>query len=246
MTETSPSELIAAAPASKSLPARLLGVLFAPRATYAAVAAQPRWLGIFLLVTAISGGASGAFLYTEVGQRALVDQQIASSQSFGRTMNQAQIDGMERIAPYFAYMAPLIQLVVLGFGGLLVAGIVLGVFNAALGGDAAFKQVFAVVAHSGVVLALGALFVLPLAYARESLASPTNLGVFLPFLDEGSFAAKFLGSLDLIRAWWMVSLAIGLGVLYRRRTGPIATTFLVLYAAIAGVIAAIQSAISGA
>ena len=29
--------------------------------------------------------------------------------------------------------------------------------------------------------------------------------------------------------WWMVSLAIGLGVLYRKRTGPIATTLLAIY-----------------
>ena len=85
-----------------------------------------------------------------------------------------------------------------------------------LGGDATFKQVFAIVAHSGVVLAALSLFTTPLAYARESMSSATNLGVFLPFLDESSFLARLLGSIDLIFIWWMVSLAIGLGVLYRR------------------------------
>jgi len=46
--------------------------------------------------------------------------------------------------------------------------------------------------------------------------------------------------------WWIVSLAIGLAVLYRRRTGPIATTLLVIYASIGLIIAAIKTALSGA
>jgi hypothetical protein len=58
--------------------------------------------------------------------------------------------------------------------------------------------------------------------------------------------ARFLGSIDLIWIWWFVSLAIGLGVLFRKRTGPIAITMLGLYAAIALVIAGVQSALSGA
>ena len=52
----------------------------------------------------------------------------------------------------------------------------LAVFNAMLGGEPRFKQVFAIVVYSGVILALQALFVLPLDYARETLSSPTNLG----------------------------------------------------------------------
>ena len=244
MTDSSASKSTVS-PSPRILPARFLGVLFSPRATYADVAARPRWLGIFALVVVLAGGATGGFMSTEVGQRALLDQQISQSQAFGRTMSQAQLDAMERMAPYFVYVAPILQLVFFGFGGLVIAGIVVAVFNAALGGDATFKQVFAVVSHSGVVLALGALFVLPLAYARESLSSATTLGVFFPFLDESSFAARFLGGIDLIRTWWMISLAIGLGVLYRKRTGPIAMTFIFLYAAVAIVIAAIQSALLG-
>ena len=99
----------------------------------------------------------------------------------------------------------------------------MGVFNAVLGGDATFKQVFSVVAHAGVVSLAQQLFVYPLDYARGSLSSPTNLGVFLPFLDENTFPARLLGAIDLFLIWWMVNLAIGLGVLYKRRTGPIAT-----------------------
>jgi hypothetical protein len=77
------------------------------------------------------------------------------------------------------------------------------------------------------------------------LSSATNLGVFLPFLDDASFLARLLGSIDLIYIWWIVSLSIGLGVLYRKRTGPIAISLLLLYVAIGVVIAAIKTARSG-
>jgi hypothetical protein len=50
----------------------------------------------------------------------------------------------------------------------------------------------------------------------------------------------------LFQIWWIVSVSIGLGVLYRKRTGPIATTMLIIYAAIALIIAAIKTAAAGA
>jgi hypothetical protein len=238
-----------AAPADaqgKSLPARFAGILFAPRATYAAVAARPRWLGIFLTVYIITASAATALMSTEVGRNALLDRQIAQQESFGRKMTQEQIDRLEKFSVYFVYATPVLQFAGLALGGLVISGLAFAVFNAILGGDATFKQVFAIVAHSGVVLAVLSLFTTPLAYARESMASTTNLAIFLPFLDESSFVARFLGSIDLIFIWWMISLAIGLGVLYRKRTGPIAITLLSVYAAIGLIIAAVKSISTGA
>ena len=48
------------------------------------------------------------------------------------------------------------------------------------------------------ISALGTLFLTPLNYFRESLSSATNLGVFLPFLPEGSFLARLVGMVDLL------------------------------------------------
>jgi hypothetical protein len=230
----------------KSLPARFAGILFAPRATYAAVAARPRWLGIFLTVYIITASAATALMSTEVGRNALLDRQIAQQESFGRKMTQEQIDRLEKFSVYFVYATPVLQFGGLALGGLVISGLAFAVFNAILGGDATFKQVFAIVAHSGVVLAVLSLFTTPLAYARESMASTTNLAIFLPFLDESSFVARFLGSIDLNFIWWLISLAIGLGVLYRKRTGPIAITLLSVYAAIGLIIAAVKSVSTGA
>ena len=88
------------------------------------------------------------------------------------------------------------------------------------------------------------MFALPLDYVRETLSSPTNLGVFVPFLEENTFAARLLRSIDLFQIWGIVSLAIGLGVLYKRRTAPIATTMFIVYFVIVAAVAAIRSALS--
>jgi hypothetical protein len=230
---------------SKSLPARIAGVLLAPRATYADIAARPRVVGALAFVVLVSMAATFTFLSTDVGQQAALDQQVRQIESFGRNVDDTQYQRMELMLPYARYLAAVSQLVFLPIAGLIVGGMAFAVFNAALGGDATFKQVYAVVVHSGVVMALQQLFVLPLAYARETMSSPTNLMVFLPLLDEDTFVARLLGSIDLFLIWWTVSLAIGLGVLYRKRTAPIATTLLVLYAAIGLIIAAIKTAASG-
>ena len=230
---------------SLSLPARMAGVIFSPRAAYAAVAARPRVLGALAVVLTVIVAATFLFLSTEVGQQASLDDNVRRMEAFGRTVSDAQYAQMEQMAPYSRYFAAVFQLILMPVLALIVAGLAYAVFNAALGGDAAFKQVYAIVVHSGAIMVVQALFGLPLAYARESLSGTTNLGVFVPFLDENSFAARMLGSLDLFLIWWMVSLAIGLGVLYRRRTGPIAATLLVIYAAIGVVIAAIKAVSSG-
>lgn len=234
------------AAAPSGLAARAFGVLTSPRATYAAVAARPRALGVLALVLALIVTATAVFMSTSVGRQALLDQQIRSMESFGRQVTDVQYQRLEQMAPYAVYFTAAGQLVFLPLSALVVAGLAFAVFNAMMGGDATFKQVFAVVAHSGVIMAVQAVFAMPLDYARQSLSSPTNLAVFLPMLDENSFPARLLGSIDLFVIWWTVSLAIGLGVLYRRRTGPIATTMLIVYLALALTVALVKSVLAGA
>jgi hypothetical protein len=231
--------------AARSLPGRFVGVLTSPRATYAAVAANPRWLGILCTILLITIGASMAFFSTEVGRQAVVDQQIRTMEGFGRTINDDQYQRLQQMAPYAPYLTAAGQLIALPTAALIISAIAVAIFSAALGGDATFKQVFSIVAHSGALIALQQCFVQPLDYARETLSSPTNLGVFLPFLDENTFVPRLLGVIDLFLIWWIVSLSIGLGVLYKRRTQPIAVGMLTVYAVLALAIAMIKTIASG-
>lgn len=233
--------------ASRSLPTRALGVILSPRATYTEIAARPRWLGALALILLISTTAIAGFVSTEVGKTAFLDQQVRQTEAFsGRPMTDAQYAQLEKMLPYAPYLGAGSQVVILPIAALVIAGIVFALFTAVLGGDATFKQNFAVVVHSGFVICVAQLFTMPLNYARETMTSATNLGVFAPFLDEASFPARVLGSIDLFIIWWAVSLAIGLGVLYRKRTGPIAIGLIAVYVAIGLIIAAFKTAVSGA
>jgi hypothetical protein len=247
MTTTSPSAAARpAAAAGKSLPARILGVVFSPRATYAEVAARPRALGVLAFIVITGAVATFAFLSTEVGKQAMLDQQVRMMESFGMKIPDQAYARMEEGLDRARYTGAIFQGVGLTLSALVVAGLALGVFNGIMGGERRFKEVFAVIAHSGVILTLSQLFGLPLAYARESMSGATNLAVFAPFLDDQSFAARALGAVDLFILWWAMSAAIGLGVLYKKRTAPIATTMIVVYVALGVIVAAIKTAVAGA
>jgi hypothetical protein len=229
----------------RGLVARVGGVLTSPRATYADIAARPHWLGAMLVVMVATILPVMWLLQTEVGRRAGIDMQLEALESFGMTVTDDQYRQMERMAPYAGYFTAASQLVAFPLVTLAIAGIAFAIFNGGLGADATFRQVFAVVVFSSVVTALRTLFSTPLNYARESMSNPTSLAAALPVVGDNTFAARLLGSIDLFLIWWLVSLSIGLGVLYRRRTAPIATTMLIVYGAIALMIAAVRSMLAG-
>jgi hypothetical protein len=115
----------------------------------------------------------------------------------------------------------------------VLSGVLWTVCYLLLGAHAPFKAMFAVVAHAGVLNIVQQLFVVPLNYMRGAMSSPSNLGVFFPMLDEGTFTQRSLALVDLFVVWQLFVLAVGLAVLYGRRTGPIATAFYVIYALVA-------------
>ena len=82
---------------------------------------------------------------------------------------------------------------------MIFAGILLGIFNAVLGGDATFKQVFAIVAHSTLIGALQNAFSRPLDYVRETSRARRSLSVLLRFIEEKSFLGAPDGMLDLFQ-----------------------------------------------
>lgn len=234
----------APADANAGLLSRLIGVIVAPRQTFAGVIRKPKWLGMLLLLLVVSAGTNFLFLSTEVGQQAMLDQQVRQTEAFGMQVNDEAYAAMERNLPLMRYFTLGGTLVMVPLMTFATAGILFGVFTA-LGGDATFKQALAVVAHSGAISILGALFITPLNYFRESMSSATNLAVFFPMLDEGTFLARFFGMIDLFLVWWVIVLAIGFSVLYRRRTGPIAAGLFAVYGVIALGFAAFMSMRSG-
>ena len=220
---------------------RGMGVITAPRATFAHVVAEPRWLGILAVSVVIVATTSAALVGTDFARQDLIEQQRTSMEAFGVTVTaemEEQLAQQLDIAPYMTLGSTLVGIPVLC---LILAGILYGVGAGFLGAQATFAQMLAVVAHSGVIFALQQVFVVPLNYARESILPPTTLAAFAPMLDDETFAYRLLSGMDLFYLWWLMALSIGLAVLWRRQTRPIATTLFVVYAGIAVVIAAVRT-----
>jgi hypothetical protein len=250
MAEVATPTMPPAKGAHRGLAARALGVIVSPAETYADIALQPRALAALVLVFVVTSLAVGVFLTTEIGRNASLDQGLSMVETFAARLPDAQRQQIAQRLEARAAYAPLYAV-----GGILVglpltvaavAGLGMLVFNVGLGGEATFTQLFAIVAYSRIISLLQTLFVTPLNYARESMSSATSLLVFFPMVDDSGFPGRVLGWIDLFRVWWIVSLAIGLGVLYKRGSGPIAAVILALYVLFALAAAGLMTALAGA
>ena len=224
---------------------RAVGIILWPRDVFERVVAQPRWLGMLVLVTIVVAGASGFFLSTDVGRQAMIEQQVSILESFGISISDEQYETMARQARLAAYIQPAATLITFPLVTVGIAGVLFVVFYAFVGGGATFRQMFSVVTHAGVILVAQQLFVVPLNYVRESMSSPSTLGAFFSILEPSSFIARFLGTIDLLLVWWAMVLAIGVAVLYQRRTAPIAIAFLMVYGLVATIIASVSGILGG-
>ena len=85
MTETA-TLATAPQPAGPGLLPRMVGVLFSPRATYAAIAARPRALGALAVITLVMIACQFSFLSTDLGKDLALEQQVRAMESFGATV----------------------------------------------------------------------------------------------------------------------------------------------------------------
>jgi Yip1 domain len=224
---------------------RFIGIVTSPKATFDAVVAHPRWFGMLALVTIVVAVCVTLPMTTEAGRQAALDNNVRQMENFGMQVSDEMYANMAKGMRFAAYQTFVSVLLAGPIISAIIAGILYGVFAVLMGGQATFKQLFAVYVHSTAVSAVGQLFTGPLNYFRGSMSSATNLAVLLPMIDEQSFVGRLLGMIDLFIIWWLVLLAMGLAVLYRRRTQPIAIGLFGLYAAIIVVLAAVMSAFGG-
>ena len=148
-----------AAPKDMGLVARVIGIITAPRDTYAVVAAAPRWLGMAVLIILIVGGCQMWFQSTQIGKQATLDESVRRIESFGVKVSDEMYEQIRKpimeppawrigVSAAAMVVAPLVVWAVM-------AGLLFLVFGVFTGGRATFKQLYAVVVHSGVISTLG-------------------------------------------------------------------------------------------
>ena len=242
------SDSVATAPSGKGVFSRAIGIIVSPGATYKEALRNPRPVGILLLCCLLIAMATGLPQFTERGQQAALDSQVQAIERFtGQPVTAEMYAQMERQAVYGAYGAFAGVFIMMPVMSLIIAGVLWVVFNAILGGTAAFKSVLTVVTHSQVIGALGAVVSAPIQWLQgtQTMAGPFNFGVLLPMLDPGSFLAMFLGGIGVFVLWQLAVCAIGLAVLYSRRVGRVTAGLITAYLAIAAAITGVFSSFMG-
>src|SRR5689334_5339630 len=96
MSMTSGAELpVPLVPHSKSFPARIVGVLVAPKSTFRAIAHAPTWLGVLVATSLITAAVWTAVFQTPAGRFALLDRWESTAIAFGQPIDDTRYAAME-------------------------------------------------------------------------------------------------------------------------------------------------------
>jgi hypothetical protein len=212
-----------------------------PRATLTNAVRSPRSLDLAVVIVVVSAVCSAGFLMTGVGQLAALDQQVRHLESFGVAITDDTYQDLRDVVPYRPAVSAAFILVGWPILWLLTARGVQWLGRRAGRGEATFPQVLTVVVHASAILAVRALISAPINYARESLGGATSLGTVMPAFGDSTFPARLLGAVDIFVVWWIVLIALGLSILYRTRTLPIARWLFGAYAGGAAAVALTQA-----
>lgn len=217
------------APAGEPLPnlaVRAGQVFYAPGALFDRLRARPAWVGAVGLLVGLSLAAT-VLLPTELLVEAMqagvppdADPEAARSvEDFAEsTLFQVFRFGG-------AVVFPLLQ-------ALVLAGLVMFIFNLVLGGSASFEQALSASAHALIIYAVGSLLVVPLILQTGDPETLLALDLLVPGLDPEAFLGRFLGGLNVFALWSAAVLGVGVGQLYPARSAGSSAALLVgLYAA---------------
>jgi hypothetical protein len=180
---------------------------------------------------------------SETGQKVLreeAERSIREQEAQGQEISPEQRALSIQFARYLGVVSAVATVIFTPLGIAIFAAIFMALLNAVYGNEASFRHVYAVMTHSSLLTSLLTLVLVPLMLAKEEIgASPARLSVFVPMLPEDSFVTHLFGAIDLVWIWSLLNMSIGLAVLYKRKTGPLATTLFGIYAAIALTIAVV-------
>jgi hypothetical protein len=193
--------------------ARLAGVYFDPGKTFADVAARPRWwVPMALLV--IASLVMITCYSQHVGWERMLRQQIESSprtQNMTPEQREAIIQQQVKFVPIFGYIMAVVGTPVFM---IIVAAVLMFIFNLIFGAEIPFKRALAAVAYAwmtGLVAIILSIIVMYIKSPEDfDIQNPLafNLGAFLAS-DAPKWLKSLAGSFDLFTFWTIALLGIG-------------------------------------
>lgn len=119
-----------------------------------------------------------------------------------------------------------------GLGGpitvLFMTLIALLVGNTFMGGSAKYGQLLNVTAWAFMINILETIVKIPLMLNKWTLEVYTGLGV-LGIGEKGSFINSLLAGVDIFAIWRIILIAIGMGIIYNKKTQPYAVGMLIAW-----------------
>ena len=217
---------------------RVTGVLMHPRATMAEVVRHPAFITTWVVVLLAVAVCGGLLLSTPVGRQALVDERVRVTEALGRRVDDAEYARLQANPPVSIYLSSGGRLLLTPPVTMLVAAGLL-VLARLDGARLPYVTALAIAVHATVVLALQQVVATPVHYLYESLTSPTNIAGILRVFDEGSWAARLFGTIDVFGLWWMWLLSFGLAAATARPARRYAWRLMAVYIGVAAIVAAV-------
>ncbi len=208
------------APAPVSSFGRLFGVFFEPKATFESIVQRPTWVLPMLALILISI-VIVALIGSRVGWRQVMERQIANSPRAQQRMEQIPPEQREQILARQAKFAGVVAYVLVVAGTaiaeVVVAALLLAVFNIVSGSKIGFSTSLGIVAHSWMPYVITGLLGILILFIKDPTTIDTqnlvasNPGALLP---DGSakWLVSLLTSLDLFTFWVLALQGIGYSV----------------------------------
>lgn len=209
--------------------ARILGIFTSPARTFEDIRKKPNFIQPWLVIAACS------LLFTiSIGMKITWEQVQQNQLKFA---SKAQLDRLESLTPeqraqQMKIGTTFLKVISYGFsvlillGGFIAAGVYMMIFNFGAGAKLKYRECLAIVVYSdlpGIVRALLGTVVVWMGADPEGFTIqnpvPTNLGWFLNFEETPRFLWSLATSLDVVKIWAIVVMAIGFSVFTRKSKG---------------------------
>ncbi len=189
---------------------RLLSVFIAPSALFGDIKERSRWwlpLLILLVVAATASVLPRLTISPEVfleGMRQNLPQ--------GVEMSEEQLNVLaEQASSPLAIMGTALTVMIVQTIITFLAALAFWAIFAIFGGQANFGKSVSVVSYTGLVTALGMIFVSILSVILQRVDIITSLAL-LPFLEPGSFLYRFAAQIDLFAVWRIILMGLGFSI----------------------------------
>jgi Yip1 domain len=201
---------------------RIIGTFFSPKPTFEDIVRKPTWILPMVLILVLSATGVVA-LNQHFDWKGYVAQQIEKSPraaSLSADQKQQQAEVSAKYAPIFAYVFGL-PLPLIGI--LVIALVLMGLYNLMAGAGANYKTSLAIVCHAlvpasivGTFLFLLVLFLKPVGSFDLENPVATNLAILLPE-DAGKWLVTLCKNIDLLEFWKLILLGIGFAAVNPRK-----------------------------